>query len=241
MYCPFCGSQNPLQASFCNKCGQKMNHDLPQSGGPVNPGMAAGGPKGKSRAWLYGIAVLVMAALIGFMVFSDDPVPGKKGEQPMTQSQGSVSPNKAPAELHEPEYAVYRNSRYGFSIDIPRHFIADPPPTNGDGQMYHSPGGDAVIRVYGSNVFQPTTTRREYDQMISDKGSKLGYHTSGQDWFVVTWQEPDGTVFYHKSHVGPGSINSFSFSYPQGQKQYYEKLIQRMEGSFRRGDISRAH
>ena len=213
-----------------SQAGRPMNPGWQQA----NPGLAAGGTKGKSRVWLYGIVLLVVAALIGFMALSDDPAP-------LPQSQSPVSSTKAVVDNTEPEYTVYHNSRYGFSIDIPRHFIADPPPTNGDGQMYHSPGRDAVIRVYGSNVFQPTTTRREYDQMVSDKRGKLGYHTSGQDWFVVTWQEPDGTVFYHKSHVGAGSINSFSFSYPEGQKQYYEKLVQRMEGSFRRGDVSRAH
>ena len=141
----------------------------------------------------------------------------------------------------EPQYTVYRNSRYGFSIEVPSHFVRQTPPTNNDGQSFTSPGGDAVLIVYGSNNIDDSTALDQYKGMVAEKKGKLGYHVCGDDWFVVTWAEGDDVLFYQKSHVGPGSSNSFILSYPRQKSAYYEPIIKRAEGTFRRGDTGRAH
>ena len=140
-----------------------------------------------------------------------------------------------------PEYTVYRNDRYGFSIEVPLHFLPGIPPTNGDGQSYTTSSGDAAIKVYGSNNLDDTTGREQYDRMITEKAGKLGYHVCSDNWFVVTWEDQGAVISYHKSYVGTGSSNSFVITYPREKMGYYEQIVERMERTFRSGDLSRAH
>jgi hypothetical protein len=48
-------------------------------------------------------------------------------------------------------WLTYVNPRFGVAVDYPVAFSRrDPPPANGDGQTFRTPGGDAVLVVFGS-------------------------------------------------------------------------------------------
>lgn len=75
MFCPECGTQNPDTAKFCVRCGYQNQMAGGAAGAPMPPQMVASAPasSGSKLPWVFGgLALLVIAGLIGFMLYRNN-------------------------------------------------------------------------------------------------------------------------------------------------------------------------
>jgi hypothetical protein len=136
-------------------------------------------------------------------------------------------------------FQTYTNNRYGFRVDYPLTFIPQTPPDNGDGLNFRSQDGKATLEVSGANN-DGFTLKGEFDSAIKNVHGQLGYNKTGGSWFVVTWTDGDN-IGYTKKFVGPGSQNSFTFTFPVEQKSQYGSVVTAIEKSFQPGDLDDSH
>lgn len=150
----------------------------------------------------------------------------------------------------QPEYQTYTNSRYGFSVELPASYTKGADPTNGDGLEFHSSDGRATVTMSGSNNTESLSVEQA-----------LNYYTEGAGWTQPTYQNvsgnritasglnqpefgatPDNTsIFYEQYLVGPGSIDSMTWNYPQPDKDAYDAAVAHAAKTFQSGDLSVAH
>ena len=101
MFCPECGTQNPDATKFCVRCGAQNPVAGGAAGGPMPPQMAASAPSSGSKLpWvLSGVALLVIAGLVGFIVVrgtnssnqDENPAPRARN----TANSSNTTPNAA--------------------------------------------------------------------------------------------------------------------------------------------------
>lgn len=138
-----------------------------------------------------------------------------------------------------PVYNTYINGRYGFSVDYPNNFEIGTPPANGDGLHFTSKDGKATLTAYGSNNVMDETAKSLYNQEVAGI-KEISYQFFKDNWFVLSWID-NGTVYYTRTMVGPGSINSFEFTCPKDQLDQYYDAIEHISKSFKKGNIEEAN
>ena len=190
---------------------------------------------------------LTLAVLVGAAIYIDEtniirksaPVVNRSDyDKPASRQSSKVSATAAANP--EPGFVTYRNARFGFTIEYPQSFAAKQQPENGDGISLVSSDRAASLVVAGGN--NDGFTLGEYYEMslksLGEKG-RLGYRKIGGSWFVITWQDGN-TLGYQKMFVGKGSQNSFTFTFPEGQRAEYEEVTTRIEKSFKPGQLDQA-
>jgi hypothetical protein len=136
-------------------------------------------------------------------------------------------------------YNTYTNGRYGFTIDYPNQFDIGMPPANGDGLHFTSKDGKAELVAYGSNNVMDETAKSLYEAELADI-KNVSYKFFKDNWFVLSWIE-NGTVYYERTIVGAGSMNSFIFSCPEEQLDQYYDVIEHISKSFKKGNINNSN
>lgn len=137
------------------------------------------------------------------------------------------------------QYKQYTNARYGFTGDYPEDFTGTELP-NGVGMQYISPDGQAKLMMYGSNYDGKDSIQKEYQHMVAEKGKNVGYHTAGDTWYVVSWEE-NGRAYYHKTLSSQGSTSSFEMYFPKQNKELYSDMITHLEANFIAGDLNKGY
>lgn len=145
----------------------------------------------------------------------------------------------ATAALARGAWTRYGNARYGYHIDIPPGFTQGEAPANNDGRSFTSPDG-STLDVWGSNNVLDETLSKVYGDIVRERGSSIVYKTKGGTWFVVSWTA-DGRSHYQKQFVGKGSMCGFIFTYPAARKSAHAPVVQRLERTFKPGDLSQPH
>jgi tRNA_anti-like len=158
---------------------------------------------------------------------------------PTSQQNAEVEENAVSNVSMDSGNNIYKNERYGFSIQRPQSFIAQGEPENGDGLEFKSKDGQASLTVYGMNNAMSETASQRYQEAIKDAHGTVGYTKLADTWFVVTWQDGE-TISYEKMFVGPASYNAFTFTFPKTQQQEYTDTVTTLAKSFRPGDLSQA-
>lgn len=139
-------------------------------------------------------------------------------------------------------WATYLNPRYGFSIDYPPQFRAEPPPANGDGRDFAAADG-AQFTVSGQlnnpGAKQRTVAQFEtYLRSVSGASdySHVTYRFASADTLVLSGFRGDN-VFYEKYIFSQGGqiISAFIMTYPKSAKALYDPIVTRMSNSFRPG------
>ncbi len=130
------------------------------------------------------------------------------------------------------EYNIYTNARFGYSIPIPKDFIPEPEPTNGDGRTFHSQDGKCRLSVWGSHCPQTMefTPEQYYEWVLSHTEGEITYKTLGSNWFIVSGYQGND-IFYQKTFSGDDE-NTFIITYPEEQKELYSDIITDMERLF---------
>ena len=132
---------------------------------------------------------------------------------------------------------VYVNPRYGFKIEIPSGFRPLPEAENGDGQIFEGP---ARITVYGSNQVASETAQSTLALLVRECPGKVAYKARGQSWYVISWSD-GGSVVYVKGLIGKGCSNTLRVEYPKGLQKRLAPVVNRLEATFKPGDLSQAH
>jgi hypothetical protein len=138
------------------------------------------------------------------------------------------------------DWKEYRNERFGLSLHYPADvFTLDRTAEAGDGQLFVSQIGDARLLVGGlinESGFSPASyrsylTRKSYGQYY-----QIDYSPSGSNWFVLSG-EGNGQIVYEKVMFSCASrlISSFALIYSSNDRQAFDRMVERMEKSFRPG------
>ena len=137
------------------------------------------------------------------------------------------------------DWREYRNERFGLNLHYPADvFTLDRAAEAGDGQLFVSQIGDARLLVGGfinESGFSPASyqgylTRKSYGQY------QIDYRPTGPNWFVLSG-EGNGQIFYEKVMFSCAGrlINSFALIYSANDRQAFDRIVERMEKSFRPG------
>lgn len=146
-------------------------------------------------------------------------------------------------------YTTYRNSEFGYQIDYPQVFVRLQSRKANKEVTFHSPDNKAFLALIGGEN-RGTTINECYDDNIKgtvkDK-EKIISQTIKDNWFSIKWMwkndmDNTGYISHLKMFVGnpKGASNGFMFSYPEQEKDKYEKMVMDIEKSFIPGDIDRA-
>ncbi|MDX6256293.1 MAG: eukaryotic-like serine/threonine-protein kinase [Frankiales bacterium] len=144
-------------------------------------------------------------------------------------------------------YRTYTNPRFGFSTQIPASFTSRPSPDNGDGLSFTSPDRRATVTAYGSNNDLNNTVATLENQMAADlhtKGGNVTYRNNSTSIAAVsgTYPSPLGTmVFYQRSVLGSGSIDTVLWIYPVADKHADDPLLYKSVDAFHPGDLTQPH
>jgi hypothetical protein len=108
----------------------------------------------------------------------------------------------------------------------------------GDGQLFQSKIGEGRLLVgalvndsgFSPASYQTYLARKSYSQYQVD------YRPLGQNWFVLSG-EGDGKIFYEKVIFSCGGrlINSFALLYSTDDRAAFNRILERLEKSFRPG------
>jgi hypothetical protein len=137
------------------------------------------------------------------------------------------------------DWREYRNERFGLNLRYPSDvFTLDRAAEAGDGQLFVSQMGDARLLV-GGLINDSGFTPASYQNYIARKSYsqyQIDYRPLGANWFVLSG-EGNGQIFYEKVMFSCGGrlINSFALIYSANDRQAFDRIVERMEKSFRPG------
>src|SRR5262245_26998849 len=134
-------------------------------------------------------------------------------------------------------WAIYRNDRFGTTIDYPTRFRPGRPPENNDGLSFTAADG-ATLSVWGSlNALEHDVAGLEAFARENPKdGEQVTYRATGKNWLVLSGTRGD-RVFYqrhlfsHRNEI----INAFEISYPAALRASYDPVVARLSRTLRPG------
>lgn len=137
------------------------------------------------------------------------------------------------------DWTTYKHPRFGFRLYYPADiFEAEQSPEGENGLRFTSDDGKAQIVTFGAinnEDLSPSEYRRV---LLEDFGGydQLDYNPKGRTWFVLSGFR-GGNTYYQKVMFSCSNklINVFSVTFPSGEKEYYERLIEIMEDRFKPG------
>ena len=152
----------------------------------------------------------------------------------------AVAQERAPPAGHD--WAVYRNDRFGFSLQYPTDvFQVERASDAGDGQVFVSGEGDARLLVgalpnsdrLSPAAYQNHIARQSYADYV------VTYRRVSASWFALSG-EGHGKTFYEKVIFSCGGrlINSFAMIYPSERAGLFDPIVEGIEKSFRAGTTS---
>ena len=171
---------------------------------------------------------------------------GTRAEAPETQGDPSRAPSQSATPSQPPilTYSRYGNERFGFAVDVPFDWVADPESDSGDGIVHRSPDGQGALTVFGANNLDDDSVETASDasqQAIIRDGGQITYADESGDYFTISGYTADGHIFYTREWVGPGSSNTLTWTYPAEQKEQYDDLVNHVVESFAPGDLETPH
>jgi hypothetical protein len=137
------------------------------------------------------------------------------------------------------DWTEYHNERFDLNLLYPADvFTPDRAAEAGDGQLFQSKIGEGRLLVgalvndagFSPASYQTYIARKSYSQYQVD------YKPLGQNWFVLSG-EGNGKIFYEKVVFSCGGrlINSFALLYSTDDRLAFDRIVERMEKSFRPG------
>ena len=128
---------------------------------------------------------------------------------------------------------TYANPRFGVAADYPAIFsMRDPEPDNGDGQTFHTPGGDATLTIFGSyNANNQSVSG--LIQSYKTAGVNYTYSTAGRNWFVLSGKK-DRRIGYLRCNFGPSDVvGCFKLEYLAEDAAEWAPVVERLGRSLR--------
>jgi len=127
--------------------------------------------------------------------------------------------------------APYRNARFGFQAEVPAGFAAaSPGPTNGDGAVFRDGSADYIVSAR-LNV-QASSAARELASLrasLAGRQRRITYTSSSGGVVAVSGIDASTgtpTIFYVREVVGPSTVSTLSWTYPQARDATYKPLLE---------------
>ena len=144
----------------------------------------------------------------------------------------------AQAQTPNSGYTEYRNERFGIRMLYPADLKLEKTAEAGDGHVFASEDGSAKLLI-GALPNETKQTPAQYQAYVASQsyaGYEVQYRPLGHTWFVLSG-EGDGKTFYEKVMFSCDGtlINSFAILYPNDRRSLYDRIVERMEKSFRPG------
>jgi hypothetical protein len=148
-----------------------------------------------------------------------------------------LSPLAAAAQGQD-ETATYRNPRFGFTLTYPTAQFKPQEPLAEDGRVWVSHDGNARL-LAGALPNADNMGLKEYREFLlkeSYAGAAIDYAPVRDTWFVLSGTR-DGLIFYERVTFTCGGrlINSWAILYPEGERQLYDPIVERVARSYRAG------
>ncbi|OCJ10255.1 hypothetical protein A6U86_24290 [Rhizobium sp. AC27/96] len=122
---------------------------------------------------------------------------------------------------------LYKNSRFGYSIDIPSAFrivsIAD----NGDGMSLESASGSAKLLVWGNNIMQESfkAESAERRKFYVEEGWQITYEKRAAKWASFSGTHGERILYVRQIGLCDGAMGNFSLEYPQNDQKLYGAIV----------------
>lgn len=134
-------------------------------------------------------------------------------------------------------FTTYHNARFGYSVDVPQHFVKGEAPANNDGRTFTSPHDKGMIAVFGSFNALETTAARLKEEKAGEyvkEGAVLDYRAGKGHWFVLSGSR-GGEIFYEKVVFSEDreTILTVLLRYPSSQKARYDPIVTRAARTLR--------
>jgi hypothetical protein len=153
---------------------------------------------------------------------------GAPSAHPSAPPSGALSSAPPVPDVPPLAYSTYANSRFLFSVDVPTFFVADPPPTNGDGLTWRW-GLDAKMTAAGMNNAGMTTAELcEADR--SRPGVKSTSITKKSCW--VTGNDA-GWIYWERKVLSGDFIFELSLAYDERLKKRFDPLVAHVNASWK--------
>ena len=130
-------------------------------------------------------------------------------------------------------YDCYTNHKYGYVLAWPlRHLTPQGESDSGDGQMFASPDGRALLScwAYLSDV-QGQSIDQAYGEALMEAGPQVSYKHLGKDFFVISGFK-GVKIFYRKTMLAHGVQASFELSYAPELKNEFDPVVKDLARSF---------
>jgi hypothetical protein len=134
------------------------------------------------------------------------------------------------------EWGHYENARFGFAVDIPPEFGNAQEALNGDGRIYASGDGRAVLRIYGGNIVEADFEAALATAMghAESDGWALSYQRVTPGWASYSGTR-NGQILYARAIAACGGSQyaSFELVYPAAEVRAYDPVVERLVRSLR--------
>jgi hypothetical protein len=151
----------------------------------------------------------------------------------------AMAPTRALLAAEEHDWTVYRNHRYGFSIEYPADVFEQERATEADdGQSFVSRGGDARLLVgtisnaerFGPEAYRDHLAKEFYTGFVTT------YRSLGPRSFALLGESKDKSFYERVMLSCDGKlISSFAILYPSDQGILFFPLLEVIEKSFQPG------
>ena len=136
-----------------------------------------------------------------------------------------------------PPWSFEQDDHLGFRYAYPRILFAE---TAGDGKpgfhYFASRDSAAEFLVGGWNNRKGQTPEEFKRWLIAKAGGydDVTYRPRGRSWFVLSGYR-DNDIYYEKVMFSCGGqvVNVMAITYPSGQRELYDSVVERMEDNFR--------
>ncbi len=125
-------------------------------------------------------------------------------------------------------YAAYTNPRFFFGVEYPTFLTREPPPANGDGQIFKK-GEHVTLTVSGiANALHETLDAQFGD---ASKSAGVTYKKKQSDGYVVSGTE-GGKIFYERVLYSKDVIKTLRLEYDAALKSAMDPIVTRVASSF---------
>ena len=135
------------------------------------------------------------------------------------------------------QWATYSNARFGTTADYPVSLFSmrDPPPDNGDGQVFHTEDRRAHLTVWGAHNADGDSAQ-SYLKRYGTQDA-VSYRRVTARYYVVSGTR-EGDIFYERCNFSAkpdGIIDCLNVTYPAQDKAAWDPIVTRLSESLRGG------
>jgi len=127
----------------------------------------------------------------------------------------------------------------GVSLRVPLSIFEAMPVGNGaEGQLFLAKGGEAQLLLGGFRNDDGRSLAKHRRVLLTKNyaGASIDYAPKRKRWFVISGTMDERTFYQRVAFSCSGRlINSWAMIYPTRRKRFYDRLVERMHGSFKSG------